>query len=128
MVIILIAQESLRVLRDLRASKPNQVRHRTTHHRLSLRHCIRSPIPLLGIIFGQLIDDFNSESCTAETSFSPEVQASYQSEVNGKILYVLYLAIAQFGFMYIQLVCWSLGGARLAQRLTNVLSQTFGGE
>lgn len=75
------------------------------------------PFPLLGIIFGQLIDDFNSEECEAEASLSPEVQASYQSDVNGKILYVLYLAIAQFGFMYIQLVCWSLGGARLAQRL-----------
>lgn len=37
--------------------------------------------------------------------------------MNSKILYVLYLAIAQFGFMYIHLVCWSLGGARLAQRL-----------
>ncbi|KAJ5770735.1 uncharacterized protein N7511_002786 [Penicillium nucicola] len=75
------------------------------------------PFPLLGIIFGQLIDDFNSESCTAKTNYSPQVQAEYQSEVNSKILYVLYLAIAQFGFMYIQLVCWSLGGARLAQRL-----------
>ncbi|KAJ5329215.1 hypothetical protein N7452_009605 [Penicillium brevicompactum] len=75
------------------------------------------PFPLLGIIFGQLIDDFNSESCTAKADYSPGVQASYQSEVNSKILYVLYLAIAQFGFMYIQLVCWSLGGARLAQRL-----------
>ncbi|KAJ5295223.1 hypothetical protein N7508_010044 [Penicillium antarcticum] len=75
------------------------------------------PFPLLGIIFGQLIDDFNSESCTTKTNYSPQVQAQYQSEVNSKILYVLYLAIAQFGFMYIQLVCWSLGGARLAQRL-----------
>ncbi|KAJ6083755.1 hypothetical protein N7467_007890 [Penicillium canescens] len=75
------------------------------------------PFPLLGIIFGQLIDDFNSESCATETSYSPKVQAEYQSEVDSKILYVLYLAIAQFGFMYIQLVCWSLGGARLAQRL-----------
>lgn len=77
------------------------------------------PFPLLGIIFGQLIDDFNSESCSASTSSTlrPAVQASYQAEVNSKILYVLYLAIAQFGLMYIHLVCWSLGGARLAQRL-----------
>ncbi|KAJ5178895.1 hypothetical protein N7492_002105 [Penicillium capsulatum] len=76
------------------------------------------PFPLLGIIFGQLIDNFNSESCNASsTGTSPAEQASYQAEVNSKILYVLYLAIAQFGFMYIHLVCWSLGGARLAQRL-----------
>ncbi|KAJ5668855.1 hypothetical protein N7462_009925 [Penicillium macrosclerotiorum] len=75
------------------------------------------PFPLLGIIFGQLIDDFNSESCASSTALSSEVQNEYQSEVNSKILYVLYLAIAQFGFMYIHLVCWSIGGARLAQRL-----------
>jgi len=75
------------------------------------------PFPLLGIIFGQLIDNFNSESCASNESLDAATQASYQSEVNGKILYVLYLAIAQFGFMYIHLVCWSMGGARLAQRL-----------
>ncbi|KAJ5590148.1 hypothetical protein N7450_004120 [Penicillium hetheringtonii] len=75
------------------------------------------PFPLLGIIFGQLIDNFNSESCASNESLNAATQASYQSEVNGKILYVLYLAIAQFGFMYIHLVCWSMGGARLAQRL-----------
>ncbi|KAJ5102917.1 hypothetical protein N7532_003446 [Penicillium argentinense] len=75
------------------------------------------PFPLLGIIFGQLIDNFNSESCSSSESLDAATQASYQSEVNGKILYVLYLAIAQFGFMYIHLVCWSMGGARLAQRL-----------
>ncbi|CAM1507633.1 Fc.00g072740.m01.CDS01 [Cosmosporella sp. VM-42] len=71
------------------------------------------PFPLLGIIFGQLIDDFNDETCASEDSATKE----YQDAVNSKILYVLYLAIAQFGFMYIHLVCWSLGGARLAQRL-----------
>ncbi|KAM5344261.1 hypothetical protein ACJ41O_012798 [Fusarium nematophilum] len=72
------------------------------------------PFPLLGIIFGQLIDDFNGQTCAAEDEVATK---EYQDAVNGKILYVVYLAIAQFGFMYIHLVCWSLGGARLAQRL-----------
>ncbi|KAK0615532.1 ABC transporter fmpD [Lasiodiplodia hormozganensis] len=71
------------------------------------------PFPLLGIIFGQLIDDLNSATCSSDSS----QDAGYQSSVDGKILYVVYLAIAQFGFMYIHLSCWSLGGARLAQRL-----------
>ncbi|KFX88076.1 hypothetical protein V490_07855 [Pseudogymnoascus sp. VKM F-3557] len=71
------------------------------------------PFPLLGIIFGQLLDDFNSESCAVEASSG----ADYQSDVNYKVLYIIYLAIAQFGFVYIHLVSWSLGGARLAQRL-----------
>lgn len=72
------------------------------------------PFPLLGIIFGQLIDDFNDQTCSAGADSATE---EYQDAVNSKILYVVYLAIAQFGFMYIHLVCWSLGGARLAQRL-----------
>lgn len=37
--------------------------------------------------------------------------------MNYKVLYIIYIAIAQFGFVYIHLVSWSLGGARLAQRL-----------
>ncbi|GME48115.1 ABC multidrug transporter [Neofusicoccum parvum] len=71
------------------------------------------PFPLLGIIFGQLIDDLNAATCASDGA----QDASYQADVDGKILYVVYLAIAQFGFMYIHLSCWSLGGARLAQRL-----------
>ncbi|KFY78167.1 hypothetical protein V499_02603 [Pseudogymnoascus sp. VKM F-103] len=71
------------------------------------------PFPLLGIIFGQLLDDFNAESCAVEATSG----ADYQSDVNFKVLYIIYLAIAQFGFVYIHLVSWSLGGARLAQRL-----------
>lgn len=77
------------------------------------------PFPILGIIFGQLIDEFNDESCSAvdSTNVDPVRQAAYQDAVNSKILYVVYLAVAQFVLVYIHLVCWSLGGARLAQRL-----------
>ncbi|KAG6009892.1 hypothetical protein E4U21_000994 [Claviceps maximensis] len=77
------------------------------------------PFPILGIIFGQLIDNFNDESCqvSATSSADHARQAAYQSAVNDKILYVVYLAVAQFVLVYIHLVCWSLGGARLAQRL-----------
>src|ERR1700761_3479965 len=69
------------------------------------------PFPLLGILFGQIIDDLNSVTCSSSGG------QSYQSEVNSKVLLVVYLAIAQFTTMYIHLACWSLGGARLAQRL-----------
>ncbi|KAG6007029.1 hypothetical protein E4U43_000363 [Claviceps pusilla] len=77
------------------------------------------PFPILGIIFGQLIDEFNDQTCqvTATSHLDDARQAAYQSAVNDKILYVLYLALAQFVLVYIHLVCWSLGGARLAQRL-----------
>ncbi|KAE8154159.1 ABC multidrug transporter SidT [Aspergillus avenaceus] len=84
------------------------------------------PFPLIGILFGQLLDDFNSATCDSSDSSTSDSQ--YQSDVNGKILYIVYLAIAQFVLIYLHLTCWTLTGARLAQRLRekylqNVLRQ-----
>ncbi|KAB8230830.1 ABC transporter ATP-binding protein [Aspergillus alliaceus] len=76
------------------------------------------PFPLIGILFGQLLDDFNAVTCNeTESTASAESNASYQHDINGKILIIVYLAIAQFVAIYIHLSCWSLNGARLAQRL-----------
>ncbi|KAB5580411.1 ABC multidrug transporter SitT [Coniochaeta sp. 2T2.1] len=73
------------------------------------------PFPLIGIFFGQLLNDFNAVSCDEpDTSTS---DAEYQGSINKKILMIVYLAIAQFALIYAHLVCWSLYGARLAQRL-----------
>jgi ATP-binding cassette subfamily B (MDR/TAP) protein 1 len=73
------------------------------------------PFPLIGILFGQLLDDFNAATCNSpETSGSG---AHYQDSINDKILVIVYLAIAQFVTIYAHLSCWSFGGARLAQRL-----------
>jgi ATP-binding cassette subfamily B (MDR/TAP) protein 1 len=70
------------------------------------------PFPLLGIIFGQLVDNLNSTSCSDDIDTS-----SYQQGVDSKILIIVYLAVAQFVLMYTHLTCWSIYGARLAQRL-----------
>jgi len=80
------------------------------------------PFPLIGIFFGQLLNDFNEVSCAedAAASSSPsggEDSSDYQSGVNDKILMIVYLAIAQFVTIYAHLTCWSLYGSRLAQRL-----------
>jgi ABC-type multidrug transport system fused ATPase/permease subunit len=73
------------------------------------------PFPLIGIFFGELLNDFNAVSCDdPDTSTS---DAQYQHDINQKILMIVYLAIAQFVLIYAHLVCWSLYGARLAQRL-----------
>lgn len=74
------------------------------------------PFPLIGIVFGQLLDDFNAVTCE-ESNATSASDAQYQSDVNGKILLIVYLAIAQFVTIYLHLTCWSLTGARLAQRL-----------
>ncbi|KAL1856311.1 hypothetical protein Daus18300_010796 [Diaporthe australafricana] len=78
------------------------------------------PFPLIGVVFGELLNDFNDVTCdeeAASASATSESDASYQSSINGKILLIFYLAIAQFVLIYGHLLCWSLTGARLAQRL-----------
>lgn len=82
------------------------------------------PFPLLAIIFGQLVDDFNTVTCDT-TSDNP---GTHQNGVNNKVLLLFYIAIAQFVLMYTYLACWNLFGARLAQRLrqqylTNLLNK-----
>lgn len=73
------------------------------------------PFPIVGIIFGQLLDDFNAATCTVPSSAA--AADADQHSVNNKILLIFYLAIAQFLAIYCHLTCWSLTGARLAQRL-----------
>ncbi|KAG8164848.1 hypothetical protein KVR01_005123 [Diaporthe batatas] len=76
------------------------------------------PFPLIGIVFGQLLNDFNDVTCDeAADASTSDSDAAYQSSINSKILLIFYLAIAQFVLIYGHLLCWSLTGARLAQRL-----------
>src|SRR5262245_23186482 len=72
------------------------------------------PFPLIGVIFGQLLNDFNAATC-AETEVSGSV-SGLQGGINSKILTIFYLAIAQFVLIGAHLFCWSMYGARLAQR------------
>lgn len=70
------------------------------------------PFPLLGILFGQLVDDINSSSCSNEASASP-----LPSNVTTRVLDVIYVAIANFVLIYLHTACWSLLGERLVRRL-----------
>ena len=80
------------------------------------------PFPIIGIIFGQLLDDFNAATCDqAETSSGGDEQ----SDINSRILLIVYLAIAQFVLIYAHLLCWTLTGARLAQRLRETYLQNL---
>lgn len=82
------------------------------------------PFPIIGVVFGQLLDDFNSVTCANESAGSGS-DASAQSDINDKVLLILYLAIAQFVAIYAHLFCWSLYGARLAQRLREAYLQSL---
>lgn len=72
------------------------------------------PFPLIGVLFGQLLDDFNAATCSESSGSS---DSEDQSGINSRIAIIVYLAIAQFVLIYAHLSCWSLHGARLAQRL-----------
>lgn len=71
------------------------------------------PFPLMGILFGQLVDDMNDATCAVEAS-DP---FGYEKAINDKVLLLVYIAIAAFCLIYIYVLSWSLVSQRLAQRL-----------
>jgi ATP-binding cassette subfamily B (MDR/TAP) protein 1 len=70
------------------------------------------PFPLLGVLFGQLVDDLNTASCSPGSNSS-----SVSTGVREKVLLVVYVTIANFVLIYIHTGCWSLLGERLVRRL-----------
>ncbi|KAI0455557.1 P-loop containing nucleoside triphosphate hydrolase protein [Xylaria acuta] len=75
------------------------------------------PFPILGIIFGELVDDLNGATCAAEGTPVSDSPEDYQTAINHKILLVVAAALAQFALIYLYSVCWNLFGERLAHRL-----------
>lgn len=70
------------------------------------------PFPLLGIVFGQLINDLNTANCSASATSNSDVTDG----VRQKVLYVIYITIANFCFIYIHCSCWSYVSERIARR------------
>ncbi|CAG8203841.1 unnamed protein product [Penicillium salamii] len=70
------------------------------------------PFPLLGIVFGELINDLNTATCAP----SDDTNAGVTNGVRTKVLYVIYITIANFCFIYIHCSCWSLISERIARR------------
>ncbi|PKX94098.1 ABC transporter ATP-binding protein [Aspergillus novofumigatus IBT 16806] len=74
--------------------------------------CAGIPFPLLGIVFGDLINDLNTVTCSS----SDRASADLSSAVRTKVLYVIYITIANFCFIYAHSTCWCLVSERLARR------------
>lgn len=70
------------------------------------------PFPLLGIVFGNLINNLNSTTCSTSDNASSTLSSSVRTEV----LYVIYITIANFFIIYIYTSCWCLVSERLARR------------
>jgi ATP-binding cassette subfamily B (MDR/TAP) protein 1 len=83
------------------------------------------PFPLIGIVFGQLVDEINNATCANQSGGS---NTGEEVSIAPKILLLVYIAIATFVCIYTHLVCWNLASQRLAQRvrdryLRNLLRQ-----
>ena len=72
------------------------------------------PFPLLGVLFGQLVDDFNSAACQSSQQSD---QTRLESNTQQKVLLMIYIAISNFLAIYIHAGCWTLFGERLVGRL-----------
>lgn len=83
------------------------------------------PFPLVGIVFGQLVDELNNATCNNQ---SRNPSGGEETSITPKILLLVYIAIGSFVCIYTHLVCWNLASQRLAQRvrdryLRNLLRQ-----
>lgn len=70
------------------------------------------PFPLLGIVFGELINDMNSVTCDSSQGSG----ANLSDSVRRKVLYIIYITMGNFCCLYIHSVCWCLVSERVARR------------
>lgn len=74
-----------------------------------------TPFPLMGIIFGELLDDLNEATCAQSDSVTDA--DAVQDDVNAKVVQLVYIGVASFALIYIYTVCFSLFSRRLETRL-----------
>ncbi|KAL8821476.1 MAG: hypothetical protein Q9223_000484 [Gallowayella weberi] len=72
------------------------------------------PFPLLGVLFGELVDELNTASCAKSQNQDVD---NLQASVNTKVLLIVYVSIANFFAIYIHTGCFSLFGERLVRRM-----------
>ncbi|KAL8928056.1 MAG: hypothetical protein Q9172_001111 [Xanthocarpia lactea] len=73
-----------------------------------------APFPLLGILFGELVDELNTASCAKRQN---QDARNLQTSVNTKVILIVYVSIANFLAIYIHTGCFSLFGERLVRRM-----------
>ncbi|KAK1978939.1 ABC transporter [Colletotrichum cereale] len=74
------------------------------------------PFPLMGVIFGQLVDDMNDATCAADGSIDVDAFA-YESAINQKVIQTAYVGVIALALIYSYILSWSIISQRLAQRL-----------
>ena len=71
------------------------------------------PFPVLGILFGELVDEFNVATCAVDSNDSDR----YLAAIKEKVLIIVYLAVAILVLIYVYVSCWRIVSERLALRI-----------
>ncbi|GJN68321.1 hypothetical protein PLICBS_002364 [Purpureocillium lilacinum] len=80
------------------------------------------PFPIMGIIFGDLLDNLNKASCEVGKS---QPTGDIQSDTNSKVLLIVYIAISSLGSIFIYAVSWGLFSRRLEARIRDRYFRTL---
>uniref|UniRef100_V5GRL9 Multidrug resistance protein n=2 Tax=Kalmanozyma brasiliensis (strain GHG001) TaxID=1365824 RepID=V5GRL9_KALBG len=73
------------------------------------------PLPLIGILFGQLIDGFNSSGCSG--SSGPTDRGAFIASVDDKVEKIAIIAAVNFFLIWTYTTCWSNLGERLVRKM-----------
>ncbi|KIW00967.1 uncharacterized protein PV09_07489 [Verruconis gallopava] len=74
------------------------------------------PFPLMGVLFGQIVDNFNSATCAAEGELSND-PFQYEHAINDKVIKTAYIGAIALVLIYGHLTCWNIISQRLAHRM-----------
>lgn len=73
------------------------------------------PLPVIGVLFGKMLDQFNQATCGAGThTFNTD---RFLSAVAQHVVHIVAVAAANFGLVWIYTSCWSALGERVVRRL-----------
>ncbi|THX66400.1 P-loop containing nucleoside triphosphate hydrolase protein [Aureobasidium pullulans] len=75
------------------------------------------PFPLMGVLFGQLIDSFNGATCAADSQAAVVDPFQYEAAINDKVIKTVWIGVIALVLIYGHLTCWNIISQRLAQRL-----------
>ncbi|UZP39889.1 hypothetical protein NXS19_007705 [Fusarium pseudograminearum] len=76
-----------------------------------------APFPLMGIIFGQLVNDLNTASCDNGEVVSQYSPKELQDSINKKVVMITWVGVISFALIYTYIVSWSIFSRRLENRI-----------
>ncbi|CAG7563541.1 unnamed protein product [Fusarium equiseti] len=76
-----------------------------------------APFPLMGIIFGQLVNDLNTASCDNGEIASQYSPKELQDSINKKVIMITWIGVISFALIYTYIVSWSIFSRRLENRI-----------